>query len=172
MIIAVDVYYSDYRAKAAGVIFQDWGDSEPYDIITSYTENPLVYEPGFFYKRELPCIQDLLVRVNLEHIHTIIVDGFVYLSNDKKPGLGYYVYKKYEERFAVIGVAKTAFHENEAFVAKVLRGNSAKPLYVTAAGMDLEYAASQVRNMYGNYRFPYLLRLLDTLTKTDWDKKP
>lgn len=172
MIIAVDVYYADIRAKAVGVVFQNWDDSEPCRIITSYTENPLEYEPGSFYKRELPCIQSPLAQVDLGRHDTIIVDGYVYLSNDKRPGLGYYVYKGCEERIPVIGVAKNAFRGNEAVVAKVFRGGSSKPLYITAAGMDVEVAATLIQNMCGPYRFPHLLKRLDTLTKTGWDAPP
>lgn len=91
MIIAVDVYYEENQAKSAGVIFQDWEDATPLDIIVSYTDNPQAYEPGSFYKRELPCIQELLKLTDMSQIHTIVVDGYVYLDQEGKPGLGHYV---------------------------------------------------------------------------------
>lgn len=172
MIIAVDVYYTGNKAKAVGVLFQNWDDAAPHRIITAYTDNPLEYEPGSFYKRELPCIQSLLEKVDRSELDTILMDGYVTLSDDKKPGLGHYVYKHYEERIPVIGVAKTAFHDNRAFVAQVYRGDSTKPLYITAAGMDLPLASAHIRNMHGPYRFPHLLKLLDTETKTGWDAQP
>lgn len=86
MIIAVDVYYEENKAKSVGVIFQCWEDSKPLEVIMSYTENPHKYETGFFYKRELPCIQELLKLTDINQIHTIVVDGYVYLNNEKSPG--------------------------------------------------------------------------------------
>jgi len=165
MIIAVDVYYEENQAKTVGVIFQSWEDSNPLDVIISYTENPHEYEPGSFYKRELPCIQELLKQIDLNQIHTIVVDGYVYLNNEKKPGLGHYVYTNLSGRIPVIGVAKNTFHDNEAFVQKVYRGNSSKPLYITSVGVELAVAAGHIQSMYGEYRFPYLLKLLDQQTK-------
>ncbi|GAA3410627.1 endonuclease V [Paenibacillus hodogayensis] len=165
MIVAVDVYYEENKAKSVGVIFQSWEDSKPLEIITSYTENPPEYEPGFFYKRELPCIRELLKGTDINQIHTIVVDGYVYLNDEKKPGLGHYVYTDFAGEIPVIGVAKSAFHDNEAFVQKVYRGNSSKPLYITSVGMELAVAAKHIRSMYGAYRFPHLLKLLDQQTK-------
>ena len=48
------------------------------------------YVPGEFYKRELPCIIKLLDLVE-EHIDCIIIDGFVYLDGDTRPGLGKHI---------------------------------------------------------------------------------
>ncbi|WP_379358323.1 MULTISPECIES: endonuclease V [unclassified Paenibacillus] len=165
IIIAVDVYYEEHMAKAVGVIFQHWENAKPLDIVTSYTENPHDYEPGLFYKRELPCIQELLKLTDINQIRTIVVDGYVYLDNDKKYGLGHYVYTHFSEQIPVIGVAKTSFHDNEAYVQKVYRGKSSKPLYVTSVGVELETAAEHIQSMHGEYRFPHLLKLLDQQTK-------
>lgn len=165
MIIAVDVYYEENKAKSVGVVFQSWEDSNPLEIITSYTENPQEYETGFFYKRELPCIQELLKFTDINQIHTIVVDGYVYLNNEKKPGLGHYVYTHFSGTIPVIGVAKSAFHDNETFVKKIYRGNSSKPLYISSVGLELEVAAEHIQSMYGEYRFPHLLKLLDKQTK-------
>ncbi len=40
MIIAIDVYYQEKRAKAVGVVFEYWEDSKPLDVIVSYTDDP------------------------------------------------------------------------------------------------------------------------------------
>ncbi|MCU6792143.1 endonuclease V [Paenibacillus sp. WQ 127069] len=165
MIIAVDVYYEENKAKSVGVIFQCWEDSKPHEVIVSYTENPHEYETGFFYKRELPCIQELMKLTDIDQIHTIVVDGYVYLNNEKKPGLGHYVYTNFSGKIPVIGVAKNTFRDNEAFVKKIYRGNSSKPLYITSVDIDLADAAQHVQSMYGEYRFPHLLKLLDMQTK-------
>ncbi|UQZ34117.1 endonuclease V [Paenibacillus sp. PK3_47] len=165
MIIAIDVYYEEHRARAAGVIFERWEDARPLDIIINYTENPQEYEPGAFYKRELPCILELLKLTDIKGIHTIVVDGYVYLNDGQKPGLGHYVYTHFSENIPVIGVAKTPFHHNGSAVQKIYRGKSAKPLYITAAGMSLAAAAENVQKMHGEHRFPHLLKLLDRQTK-------
>jgi deoxyribonuclease V len=163
--IAIDVYYSDNHAKSIGVMFQNWEDTEPNKIITSYTVNPLEYESGLFYKRELPCIIELMEHIDISQIYTIIIDGYVYLNDDKKPGLGYYVYKNFEGTIPVIGVAKTPFHNNKAYTKNIYRGKSLKPLYISSIGIDTAAAAEYIRNMSGEYRNPYMLKLLDSKTK-------
>jgi deoxyribonuclease V len=47
----------------------------------------------------------------------------------------------------------------------VLRGTSARPLYVTAAGMPSAGAADQVRQMAGPHRLPDALRRADALAR-------
>lgn len=168
MIIAVDVYYEETKAKSVGVVFESWADAKPIEIITSYTENLHEYESGSFYKRELPCIQELLKLTDINQLHTIVVDGYVYVNNEKKPGLGHYVYTEFSGEIPVIGVAKSAFRDNEAVVKRIYRGNSTKPLYITSVGMELEVAAGHIQSMYGEYRFPHLLKLLDKQTKEGW----
>jgi deoxyribonuclease V len=64
----------------------------------------------------------------------------------------------------VIGVAKTAFG-TATHAIPVLRGTSARPLYVTAAGMSRADAAELVRQMAGRYRLPDALRRVDTLAR-------
>jgi deoxyribonuclease V len=48
----------------------------------------------------------------------------------------------------------------------VVRGeSSARPLYVTAAGMSRHQAADLVRHMAGRYRLPDALRRADSLAR-------
>jgi deoxyribonuclease V len=47
----------------------------------------------------------------------------------------------------------------------VFRGTSARPLYVTAAGMSRVDAAELVRQMAGRHRMPDALRRADTLAR-------
>jgi deoxyribonuclease V len=65
----------------------------------------------------------------------------------------------------VIGVAKTAFR-TATHAVPVLRGHSARPLYITAAGMPAREAADLVRHMTGPFRLPDALRRADTLART------
>ena len=64
----------------------------------------------------------------------------------------------------MIGVAKTPFR-TATHAIPVLRGSSARPLYVTAAGMPRAEAAELVRHMAGRHRLPDALRRVDTLAR-------
>ena len=65
----------------------------------------------------------------------------------------------------MIGVAKTAF-QAATHAMPVLRGTSARPLFVTAAGMSRDEAANLVRHMSGRHRLPDAMRRADTLAST------
>ena len=71
------------------------------------------YESGLFYKRELPGILRMLEKVE-QDVHTIIVDGYVWLSRAKKPGLGGHLYNALERRVNIIGVAKRPYRDVSA----------------------------------------------------------
>jgi deoxyribonuclease V len=164
MFLAIDVHYKENRGQVVGVLFQKWEDDQPSEIIRFIQEDIAEYEPGAFYKRELPCILELLKKTE-KAISVIIVDGYVYLDNDGKPGLGYKLYECLDIKIPVIGVAKTRFHNNEKNVVEVLRGESNNPLFVSAIGMEISEAATHVKSMSGEFRLPTLLKLMDTETK-------
>jgi deoxyribonuclease V len=71
----------------------------------------------------------------------------------------------------VIGVAKSAFRTATHAIA-VLRGTSARPLYVTAAGMPRADAADLVRHMAGQYQLPDALRRVDSLARHGLPQPP
>ena len=64
----------------------------------------------------------------------------------------------------VVGVAKTAFRTAE-HALEVRRGASTRPLYVTAAGMPPEEAATLVQRLSGSHRIPDALRAVDRLSR-------
>jgi len=166
MILAFDTYYdTGGKAKTVCLAFEHWEDAEPFAIHTAFMENVAEYTPGEFYKRELPCILDLFKTLPYNSVEAIIVDGFVFLDDEAKPGLGLHLYKTLAEKIPVIGVAKTNFASIDQLKKPVLRGESQKPLYVTSIGIDTDTAAQQVQRMAGDYRFPALLKQLDQLTK-------
>ncbi|MDY8137307.1 endonuclease V [Aquimarina sp. 2201CG5-10] len=165
MKLAFDVQYYESYAKTVCVIFSDWNDPEPTDIIIEEVKNVASYIPGEFYKRELPCIQVILKNLNLDVIELIIVDGYVHLDDTKKFGLGGYLYTSLDNQIPVIGVAKSGFHNNKKHVRELLRGESVKPLYITAIGIDLEEATKAIQSMHGVYRMPTILQIVDTKTK-------
>lgn len=159
MILAIDVHYNENEAIAAGVTFQDWTDTNETGIYISRISPVHEYIPGQFYKRELPCIDALLKEHHLKP-DTIVVDGYALLGTDKK-GLGYYLYEHLNNSTAVIGVAKKPF-KNIRDQCKLYRGESTKPLYVTSVGIPQEEAKESILSMDGNYRFPTLLKLVDS----------
>ena len=164
MKLAIDVYYyNDHKAKIVGVLFDDWKAALPAEIITTSFDKVNDYESGSFYKRELPCIMELLKLVNMNIIDIIIVDGYVYLESIDNPGLGLRLYDALDGKYSIIGVAKTYFHNTIA--EKIYRGNSKTPLYITSVGMEANEAGKCIQDMHGNYRIPKLLKLLDQKTK-------
>ena len=166
MILAIDIHYKPTYAKNVGVLF-DWMDSAPKQIISNQRAEVAEYVPGEFYKRELPCILDVIAEVDLKSIDAIIVDGHVYIDNDFKHGLGAYLYEELNQKMPIIGVAKRAYYKNEQTNIPVLRGESENPLYVSAIGMDVKIAARRIKNMHGEFRMPTILQILDTETKKD-----
>jgi len=117
------------------------------------------YRPGAFYERELPAV--LAVLDGIEPMDLVVVDGYVHLDPDGRPGLGAHVHAALG--VPVIGVAKTAFR-GATHAVPVLRGSATRPLLVTAAGLPDAVAAALVRAMAGPYRLPDALRRVDALT--------
>ncbi|QSW87338.1 endonuclease V [Flavobacterium endoglycinae] len=165
MILAFDTYYFDNKAKTVCLEFSEYNQKENFKVHTEIIENVEEYIPGEFYKRELPCIMSVLNQINLENIEVIIVDGFVYLDDDKKYGLGGHLYEKLNRQIPIIGVAKTNFASIEKNKKALYRGDSIKPLYITSIGIDLEEAFKNIESMHGEFRMPTLLKELDRLTK-------
>jgi deoxyinosine 3'endonuclease (endonuclease V) len=89
------------------------------------------------------------------------VDGYVVLGT--RPGLGSHLFEALDGRIPVIGVAKSEFAGSDA--ARVSRGRSGRPLFITAVGMSVETAAACIQAMHGPYRIPTLLRHVDRLAR-------
>ncbi|MCV2484923.1 endonuclease V [Flavobacterium sp. SH_e] len=165
MILAFDTYYFDDKAKTICLEFAEWNEDKNFKIHSEIIGNIEEYIPGEFYKRELPCILSLLKQIDLSTIEAIVVDGFVYLDDEEKYGLGGYLYEKLNKKIPIIGVAKTNFASIEKNKKALFRGDSKKPLYITSIGIDLEEAYKKVESMHGEFRMPTLLKELDRLTK-------
>ncbi|KQB42360.1 endonuclease V [Flavobacterium aquidurense] len=165
MILAFDTYYFDEKAKTVCLEFEEWNESKNFKIHTEIIDNIEEYVPGEFYKRELPCIISLLNKIDLKNIEAIVVDGFVYLDDEKKYGLGGRLYEKLNSEIPIIGVAKTNFAAIEKNKRALVRGDSKKPLFITSIGIELDDAFEKVASMAGEFRFPTLLKELDRLTK-------
>ena len=163
MILAVDVQYSGNNAKVAGVAFENWCDQKAQKEYVSLFEGVADYEPGNFFKRELPCILRLLTEHALEP-DCIVVDGFVFLDGYSKAGLGKHLYDALNGIVSVVGVAKKRFKDIGMDFA-IYRGSSRRPIYVTSIGMDIEQAKENIYNMYGQHRLPALLKRVDQICR-------
>jgi deoxyribonuclease V len=163
MILAVDVQYSENNAVAAGVLIENWQDEKAQKECVSLIEGVAGYEPGNFFKRELPCILKLIAEHRLKP-EIIIVDGYVFLDGFSKAGLGKHLYDALNGEVSVVGIAKKRFKDIDSRF-EVYRGSSRKPLYVTAVGMDLEQAKRNVSSMHGENRLPTLIKRADQLCR-------
>lgn len=168
MYAAIDVDYRADHAAAATVVFADAAADRPTVERVVRVDGIADYEPGAFYKRELPCALAVLSALQRDRVvvDEVIVDGHVWLGPGT-PGLGARLFEALlAERglaIPVIGVAKTPWHDRAAHV-EVVRGG-AKPLWVSAAGVDVSTAADLVRRLHGPYRLPTLLSRVDRLAR-------
>lgn len=143
-------------------MFHDWSDAEASDERVVRVSSVEPYMPGEFYRRELPCLLELLRT--LPPAETVIVDGYVWLDSASKPGLGGRLYQALGGKVEIVGIAKTKF-QGAVDVCEVVRGTSKRPLYVSAAGVQADLAADWVRSMHGNYRIPSLIARADYLCR-------
>ena len=144
------------------VLINDWTDPKPLLTFQNQSQDCAEYEPGQFFKRELPVLLDLL-RMATEPIDHVIVDAHVDLGPDL-PGLGRYLFEALDRNANVIGVAKSRYRDSN-FAETVLRGGSIRPLFVTAAGIGSTQAASHIATMHGEYRIPDMIKLADSIAR-------
>jgi len=163
MKLVVDVQYSENSALTGGILFDAWSSSIASQRLLSQECNIQEYEPGKFYKRELPCIIGLLKKHNVSP-EIIIIDGYVFLDGEIEAGLGKYLYDALNNDTPIIGVAKKPFKDISSKY-QIYRGKSEKPLYVTAVGIDTEKAKEKIQSMHGKNRIPTLLKNADQLCR-------
>jgi deoxyribonuclease V len=96
----------------------------------------------------------------------LVIDGYADLDPAGRPGLGAHAHAAFG--VPVIGVAKTRFR-TATHAVEVLRGRSAWPLFVTAAGLPVAPGRQLVRRMAGPFRLPDALRRADALARTGHD---
>jgi deoxyribonuclease V len=166
----LDVDYGAAGVTAAGVGFDAWTDAVArIEIVVRSFAPAAPYQPGAFYERELPHLLAVLAR--MPELDGVIVDAYAWLGADR-PGLGARLHEACGR--VVIGVAKTAFAGADELrsaalgphrTVEIARPGSARPLYVSAAGLDPAEAAERVRGMHGDHRIPTLLRRADALAR-------
>ncbi|MDW7694019.1 endonuclease V [Flammeovirgaceae bacterium SG7u.111] len=163
MILCLDVQYSEEKAFIAGGLFEKWTDANFLSLAKTIYEEPQAYESGKFYKRELPCLLKLIGE--LETLPSLIViDGYCFLSSKEDKGLGSYLFDALDQKTPIVGVAKNSFKRSKAAI-EIYRGQSEKPLFVTAVGIETNQVAEKVKNMHGEYRIPTLLKLVDSAVR-------
>jgi len=156
-----DTYYKGEIATTSCIGINLWTDeSISYELIDTINIES-EYISGEFYKRELPCILSILKKVKLNQNDILVIDGYVYLDDNKKYGLGAYLFESLNEEFPVIGVAKKNFFGINNLKREIKRGNSEKPIYITAVGIDIEHSVEFIQKMHGEYRIPTILKLVD-----------
>ncbi len=161
-IVCLDVDYRVDQASTGWVLFQDWGAETASQEGQVLQAGVAPYQPGAFYLRELPPLLHALER--LPTVPTgIVVDGFCWLGPER-PGLGVHLWEALGRRGWVVGVAKTPFQGHPGL--PVVRGNTTKPLWVTACGVEAQWAAERVQSMHGPYRMPTLLKRVDQLARS------
>ena len=168
MILATDVHYPKTGgAVAAGILFENWESEHEHDRHCVRVEDVNPYEPGLFFKRELPCLLKLLEEITFLP-DLILVDGYVILGSGASDGLGMHLHNALGEKVPVVGIAKSQF-EGTPIHTEVFRGKSRLPLYVTSVGLDQDLAQEGVRAMYGSHRIPDMLKKVDLLCRGKLD---
>jgi deoxyribonuclease V len=161
LFVAADVHYlDDAVARAALVAAQERTFSQVAWTRTAMVAPGAPYRPGEFFLREMPALRAVIPAAG--ELALIVVDGYVDLDPAGRAGLGAHVRAEYG--VPVIGVAKTAFR-TATHAVQVLRGQSRRPLYVTAAGLPVAEAALVVSEMAGRFRLPDALKLADRLAR-------
>ena len=88
MIACVDTHYEKNSSRTAIVVFEDWNDSEPlHEHIHLEMHAAAEYVPGELFKRELPGILAVIMPFR-SILDTIVVDGYVWLNQVGRKGLG------------------------------------------------------------------------------------
>jgi deoxyribonuclease V len=161
-IAILDAAYASNASGVACVLADAWtAAAARAELSRRFAGAPAAYVPGEFYKRELPLLLAVIGGLSTRPA-TLVIDGYVWLGADGTPGLGGHLFQALQPAIPVIGVAKTQFG-GDTWSTPVCRGNSRRPLYVTAAGVGAATAAALVSGMHGKNRIPTLLQRADRL---------
>ena len=159
MIVALDVDYRATDVVTGCVELATWTDAvAAREHVVHSQAAPVAYVAGRFFERELPYLLGALAGIAPE---LVVIDGHVWLAAGAM-GLGAHLHAAIG--VPVVGVAKNPFRGSPAI--EITRGTSAKPLQVTAVGIDPRQAALHVRAMHGEFRIPTLLKRADSLART------
>lgn len=164
MLAILDAAYGDDASVAGCVTAAAWESADPLGEYTHRDGPAADYQPGEFYKREMPLLLSVLGMLP-QTPDVIVIDGYVWLGVEDRKGLGAHLHEALGGKTAIIGIAKTKFHGASYWAADVRRGASESPLFVTAAGIGLDEAAAAVKRMHGSHRIPTLVGRADRLAR-------
>lgn len=160
----LDAAYASDAAGVACLLADSWTAATPTTEISKHFAGvPTTYVPGEFYKREMPLLQQMIDGLTPPP-KILVIDGYVWLGTNGEPGLGAHLFAALGSTIPVVGIAKTRYHD-DTWSKRIYRGTSGRPLYVTAAGIDITKAAELISSMHGNHRIPTLLQRVDRLAR-------
>jgi len=162
MIAFADVHYREHDATAACVIASTWDAEAPALEWTRVVAPIAPYEPGAFFKRELPCLLEVLRGA--PPLEAVVIDGYVWLDEAGTRGLGAHLYEALGKAVPVLGLAKTAF-KGSSMAVPIARPGSKKPLFLTSIGLDVGVARTHVERLHGSFRLPTLVKRVDSLAR-------
>lgn len=176
-IAALDVHYEGGEADAgaagpggdetiawaAAAVFDRIDAAEAVETARLARRVAAAYEPGAFYKRELPALLDVVGALAAPP-DLVIVDGCATLGESALPGLGWRLWDALGRAAPVIGVAKSRYR-GAPETTELRRGGSKTPLFVTAAGLEQAEALALIAAMHGFHRLPTLLARADQLSR-------
>ncbi len=162
MIAFVDVQYGETSATAACLLAEQWDTLVATKEWTRVVSPVAPYEPGAFYKRELPCL--LAVLEPAPPLTHIVIDGYVWLDTAKTPGLGARLYEALGGKTVIIGLAKTAYR-GSPMATPIARPGSKKPLFFTCIGEGEPTARAHIDRLHGTHRLPTLVKRVDLLAR-------
>lgn len=164
MIAILDAAYADTSSAAACVLSNDGSDPVASSELIHRAGPPAAYQPGEFFRRERPLLLALINSLPTKP-DMLVIDGYVWLDGQGRPGLGAHLHEAFGRALPVIGVGKTRFADADQWAAPILRGASTSPLYITAAGLPLEAAVQAIQLMHGPSRIPTLIARADRLAR-------
>ena len=167
MIVAFDTFRYSSFAYTVGGVFESWISEKVKYYVTS--KRPIKQGEG-----EINYILDCLKMLNQDYISNIIVDGYVWTSNDGQTlnkGFGKLLQESLEHMWilnpTVIGVATEKYPRNIPYSVEVQRGIEKKgSLWVTSSEYLLtESDARLVSRMHGDDVVPTIIQDVKRKTK-------
>ncbi|CAM3220172.1 hypothetical protein DESA109040_03385 [Deinococcus saxicola] len=139
------------------MLFRGWTDAAPTWELIVPVPQVQPYQPGEFYRRELPCLLALLEgAARLHTLDAVVIDGYVTLDAGGRTGLGAHLFAALNRQIPVIESANSSHRRGENGVSGFgpCPGRDAcgslNPLFVTAAGTDVAQATAQTAWMAGD----------------------
>jgi len=149
------VHYPDDGGTRAGlVVAPDVSFAVTLEEQSVFVPFEAEYRPGEFFIRDVPAIR--AVVASTAPLDLLVVDGYVQVDPDGRPGLGGRLHALLG--IPVIGIAEEPY-PSATHAMGVRRGTyPERPVFVTAAGLPLRDAAEAVLKMSGGFRAPEALR--------------